>query len=90
MGMTYKRPFDRKTEAAYLAALRAGWPRGVAAEAVRVHRRAVRDLYHKDPAFRAAVDRAECTAVEDALYRQALAGNPTAIRMWIFDRVLEH
>lgn len=79
---------DDKREA-FLGHLRNGVRRMAAAEAVGVVYSTVWRAMDGDPAFKSAVNDAEMRAdeeIEDALYQAALAGNVTAIQVWLYNR----
>lgn len=79
---------DEKREA-YLDHLRNGLRRMAAADAVGVVYSTVWRAIDADPDFRSAVNQAEMRAdeeVEDALYQAAIAGNVTAIQVWLYNR----
>lgn len=81
--------FDAKKKAEYLEKLRAGVRRGKAAEAVGLTRQLISVTVRRDPKFAADVDQAEldaCELVEDALFREALKGNVTAIQVYLYNR----
>ena len=84
---TYR--FSKAKKEEFLKMLREGSRRGAACEAVDITREAFQQHYNDDPKFAQAVERAEIEAselIEDALFQAAMAGNVTAISMWLQKR----
>ncbi len=81
--------FGSAKKAEYLAQLREGKRRGIAARSIGVDPETIRKHYHADPAFLEAIEKAEMEAnelVEDSLFEAARAGNVTAIQVWLYNR----
>jgi len=87
-----KRPpykFTEERKKAYLELLRGGGRRHASARAIGISPWTAVNHMNNDPEFRAAVEQAEMEAnenVENALYEAALAGNVTAIQVWLYNR----
>jgi len=87
--ITYR--FGKAKKEEFLKMLREGSRRGAACEAVDITREAFQQHYNDDPKFAQAVEQAEIEAselIEDALFQAAMAGNVTAISMWLQKRHL--
>ena len=83
----YKFGNNKKKE--FLNMLREGQRRGAACAATGITRETFRQHYNSEPEFADAVNQAEMEAnelVEDALFQAAIAGNVTAIQVWLYNR----
>lgn len=88
-GEVHRNKFDNIKKDEYLALLREGHTRGLAASLVGVHRATVSIHMKKDRRFAKAVSEAESDAVgkiENALFEAAKSGNVTAIQVYLYNR----
>ena len=89
IGEVHRNKFDNIKKQEYLALLRQGHTRGLAASLVGIHRATVSIHMKKDKAFENAVSEAESDAigkVENALFEAAISGNVTAIQVYLYNR----
>lgn len=85
----HRNKFDSIKKEEYLALLRQGHTRGLAASLVGIHRATVSIHMKKDNGFAKAVSEAESDAigkVENALFEAAIGGNITAIQVYLYNR----
>jgi hypothetical protein len=88
-GEVHRNKFDSIKKDEYLALLRQGHTRGLAASLVGIHRATVSTHMKKDKGFAEAVSEAESDAigkVENALFEAAISGNVTAIQVYLYNR----
>ena len=88
-GETHRNKFDSIKKDEYLALLRRGHTRGLAASLVGIHRATVSVHMRKDNGFADAISIAESDAigkVENALFEAAISGNVTAIQVYLYNR----
>ncbi len=88
-GEVHRNKFDSIKKDEYLALLRQGHTRGLAASLVGIHRATVSIHMKKDSGFAEAVSEAESDAigkVENALFEAAISGNVTAIQVYLYNR----
>jgi len=88
-GEVHRNKFDSIKKDEYLALLRQGHTRGLAASLVGIHRATVSIHMKKDRGFAEAVSEAESDAigkVENALFEAATSGNVTAIQVYLYNR----
>ncbi len=88
-GEAHRNKFDSIKKDEYLALLRQGHTRGLAASLVGIHRATVSTHMKKDNEFADAVSEAESDAigkVENALFEAAISGNVTAIQVYLYNR----
>jgi len=88
-GEVHRNKFDSIKKDEYLALLRQGHTRGLAASLVGIHRATVSTHMKKDKGFAEAVSEAESDAigkVENALFEAATSGNVTAIQVYLYNR----
>jgi hypothetical protein len=88
-GEVHRNKFDSIKKDEYLALLRQGHTRGLAASLVGIHRATVSIHMNKDRGFAEAVSEAESDAigkVENALFEAAISGNVTAIQVYLYNR----
>jgi len=88
-GEVHRNKFDSIKKDEYLALLRQGHTRGLAASLVGIHRATVSTHMKKENGFAEAVSEAESDAigkVENALFEAAMSGNVTAIQVYLYNR----
>ena len=88
-GEIHRNKFDTIKKGEYLALLRQGHTRGLAASLVGIHRATVSTHMKRDKGFAEAVSEAESDAigkVENALFEAATSGNVTAIQVFLYNR----
>ncbi len=88
-GESHRNKFDTPKKDEYLALLKQGHTRGLAASLVGIHRATVSIHMKKDNGFAEAVSEAESDAigkVENALFEAATSGNVTAIQVYLYNR----
>lgn len=90
--MTFEK-FNKRKQAAYLKALRAGHNRTTACKEAGVSYPIVWGFRKENPEFAEQEDRAEieaCGLIQAALFNSALGGNVTAQQVWLYNRDPEH
>jgi len=88
-GESHRNKFDSIKKDEYLALLKQGHTRGLAASLVGIHRATVSTHMKKDNGFAEAVSEAESDAigkVENALFEAATSGNVTAMQVYLYNR----
>ena len=88
-GEAHRNKFDSIKKDEYLALLRQGHTRGLAASLAGIHRATASIHMKKDTGFSEAVSEAESDAigkVENALFEAAISGNVTAIQVYLYNR----
>ena len=84
---TYK--FGKHKKEEFINLLKEGARRSAACEAIGISRETFRHHYKDHPDFAHQVEQSEMEAnelIEDALFQAAMAGNVTAIQVWLYNR----